>query len=315
MVRLADPGTAADQLTILAARGHRQELNATAAAVSAAVLTAWDDTDMDHVERSWLRQVARKVKALLTAGQLAAARRAVRYTQRQVQLRPDPPLPTAVVVPERLAGVTSDGRPLERLLVEPARTVRRLRREGRTLTEAELAGRVQLDMIVRTQIADASRVASGVEVTATPRMGYIRIASPTACSRCILLAGQWYPYSTGFLRHPRCQCSMTPCARDDAPGLTDSPMELFEGMSEEQQNRTFGRAGAQAIRDGADIYRIVNARQGLYTAQLGGRRVLATRAGSRVVRRRLRIMPETIYQVATDREDALRLLRANGFIR
>lgn len=313
MVRLADRGTPADQFTLQAAAAHRREMNGTAAAVSTAILAAWDDTDMDAVERSWLRQVARRVKAMLTAGQLLAARRSVAHVQRVMQIRPHPPTPTALVVPEAFAGSTSDGRPLEHLLVEPARTVRAARRAGRTLTEAELAGRVQLDMIVRTQVADAARVAAGVEVTATPTMGYVRIASPTACSRCILLAGQWYPYSTGFLRHPRCQCSMVPAARDDAPGLTDSPMELFEGMTEEQQNRTFGRAGAQSIRDGADIYRVVNARQGLYTAQVGGRQVLATRARSG--NRRLRIMPETIYRIAQDREDALRLLRAHGFIR
>lgn len=311
MVRLADRGSATDQLAVQAAQGHRREMNATAAAVSSAVLAAWDDTDMDSVERSWLRQIAGRVKAMLTAGQLIAARRSVSHVQRTMRSRVDRPTPVALVVPERLAGVTSDGRPLERLLIEPARTVREARRAGRTRQEASTAGRVQLDMIVRTQVADAGRVASGVEVTATPTMGYIRIAAPTACSRCILLAGQWYPYSTGFLRHPRCQCSMTPAARDDAPGMTDSPMELFEGMTEEQQNRTFGRAGAQAIRDGADIYRVVNARQGLYTAQVGGRQVLATRA----LGRRLRVMPETIYRVARDREDALRLLRVHGFIR
>lgn len=315
MVRLADRGTAADQIAVQAAGNHRREMNATAAAVSSAVIAAWDDIDADAAERGWIRQIARRVKALVEAGQLLAARRAVNYVQRTVRIRPDPPPVGAMVVPERLVGVASDGRPLETLLLQPAQTVDRARREGRSRREALDLGRIQLDMIVRTQVADASRVASGLEVTATPTMGYVRIASPTACSRCIILAGRWYRWSEGFLRHPRCRCVHVPSPRDDADGLTDSPMELFEGMTEEQQNRTFGRAGAQAIRDGADIYRVVNARLGLYTADVGGRQVLATRSAVKKVGRKVRIMPEAIYRVARDREDALRLLRVNGFIR
>ena len=315
MVRLADRGTGTDQLVVQAARNHRREMNATAAAVSSAVLTAWDDIDADRAERGWIRQIARRVKALVEAGQLLAARRAVTYVQRTVRMRADPPRVEAIVVPDSLVGVASDGRQLESLLMQPARTVERARQDGRRRREALDEGRVQLDMIVRTQVADASRVASGLEVTSTPTMGYIRIASPTACSRCIILSGRWYRWSEGFLRHPRCQCTHAPSARDDADNLVDSPMELFEGMTPEQQDRTFGRAGAQAIRDGSDIYRVVNARLGLYTADVGGRQVLATRSARKQVKRKIRIMPEEIYRVARDREDALRLLRVNGFIR
>ena len=40
-------------------------------------------------------------------------------------------------------------------------------------------------------------------------------------------------------------------------------MDRFNGMSEEEQDKVFGHADAQAIRDGADIYQVVNAHRGM----------------------------------------------------
>jgi hypothetical protein len=40
--------------------------------------------------------------------------------------------------------------------------------------------------------------------------GYERTVVLAACGRCILLAERLYRYSTGFLRHPRCDCQMKP---------------------------------------------------------------------------------------------------------
>ena len=46
-----------------------------------------------------------------------------------------------------------------------------------------------------------------------------------------------------------------------AHGLIDDPYEAFNNMSEAEQNRVFAKAGARAIRDGADIFQVVNARR------------------------------------------------------
>lgn len=122
--------------------------------------------------------------------------------------------------------------------------------------------------------------------------------------------------------------------------LTVNVAEYFDTLTEAEQNRIFTNAGAEAIRNGADINQVVNARRGMRTAQIGGRDVLVTLegttrrgwayrhltpanqrsadirlAGERYRRtRRPRLMPETIQQVAKDREDYLRLLRANGYL-
>jgi hypothetical protein len=110
-------------------------------------------------------------------------------------------------------------------------------------------------------------------------------------------------------------------------------------MSEQEQNKAFGKASAQAIRDGADIGQVVNARRGVATAAgPGGRRItyttegttkrglagrrmgdLAKQPGSRYRRTRsMRLMPETIYQEAArngwDRSEIVRQLERFGYI-
>lgn len=71
----------------------------------------------------------------------------------------------------------------------------------------------------------------------------------------------------------------------------------------------FGKAGAEAIRSGADMAAVVNARRGMYTAADGRK---YTREAA--TRRRLRLMPEQIFREAKDRDDAIRLLRLHGYI-
>ena len=100
------------------------------------------------------------------------------------------------------------------------------------------------------------------------------------------------------------------------------------------QEDIFTAAGAKAIRDGADINQVVNARRGMSTAQIAGRDVLVTsegttsrgfagallgdlekRGGRYRSSGRPRIMPDSIYAAADgDRDAAIRGLKANGFI-
>ena len=143
-----------------------------------------------------------------------------------------------------------------------------------------------------------------------------------------------------------------PAAENVAGELTTDPQAYFQSLSEAEQDRYFTSAGAQAIRDGADIGQVVNARRGMSTTVIGGRSVRVTREGvtrrgfagrqlieqrgsrrvaaetvtrrtsrgveertvQREVARGVRVMPETIYEVAEDRADAIRLLKANGFL-
>jgi hypothetical protein len=82
-------------------------------------------------------------------------------------------------------------------------------------------------------------------------------------------------------------------------------------MSAAEQDKVFTKAGAQAIRDGADPAKVVNARRGMQTAADG--RLYTTEAAGRTASR---LMPEQIYREANgSRDEAIRLLRRFGYIR
>jgi hypothetical protein len=108
------------------------------------------------------------------------------------------------LLPRSLSGVASDGRDLSTLLYQPAIAALRTIQRGGTPAKAMAAGRFTTDMIVRTQVTDAARVADGVALAARPQLqGWVRMLSLPSCSRCILLAGRRYGWSAGFQRHPR----------------------------------------------------------------------------------------------------------------
>jgi hypothetical protein len=205
---------------------------------------------------------------------------------------------------------------LETLLYQPAITALRKIGSGAEIRRAMSAGMLELDMIVRTQVADAGRVADGVAVTANREFtGYTRLLVPPSCSRCVILVGRTYRWNQGFQRHPRCDCRHIP-ATENAPDLATDPNAYFDSLSEADQDKTFTKAGAQAIRDGADINRVVNTRRGMYTA--AGKR-FTTEATTRRGRlpgqtRGPRLMPEQIYRETSDREEAIRLLRLHGYL-
>ena len=176
-------------------------------------------------------------------------------------------------------------------------------------------------MMVLTEIADAGRGAAGVQIAARPRVGYVRMLNPPSCSRCVVLAGRFYRWNQGFLRHPRCDCKHVPTMVTDqaeafAEGLIDDPYEAFKRMSEAEQNRVFTNAGAQAIRDGADMYQVVNARRGMkYRGAFTSEGTTKHGWAGQILRRgQKRMTPETIYRLNPNREQAVEALRAQGYI-
>ncbi len=164
----------------------------------------------------------------------------------------------------------------------------------------------------------------------------MRQISAGACSRCAVLAGRFYPYSAGFLRHPRCGCKNIPAREDLTDGLTTTPDEYFNSLNTAGQDKIFTRAGAQAIRAGADMSQVVNVYRrsaGMQFAQVSpikldarglkfttegttkrgvaGKAQLALRQNGP---QQMRPMPETVYRVARSHEDALRLLKLYGYV-
>lgn len=268
----------------------------------------WRQLDRGSIAASW-RALLPRALSLLVVAQTSAADAAGRYVA-DVADEYDLPDDAPQVVGTRFAGVASDGRDLASLLYRPAIVALTQIREGATPARATAAGRFTLDLISRTQVADAGRAADGVAIAARPQLtGYVRMVVGATCARCLILAGRRYRWNAGFNRHPRCDCRHVPVAEDVPDDVRTDPRAYFDGLDRAAQDRLLGVDGAQAVRDGADMAKVVNARRGMVTA---GGRVYTTEAAGR----RPRLMPEQIYLEARgDRDDAVRLLRLHGYVR
>jgi hypothetical protein len=232
------------------------------------------------------------------------------------------------------------------------------------LPEGELAGSVEVggDDLLYGEVAglprwDAPGATFGVET----REGYAsrgrdlleRLSSQVELDRVVELrrvewSGHVYSltsvegwHSANSLIVSNCDCVHLPTtlvARHQRRGFID-PESYFNSLSEGEQNRVFGLAGARAIREGADMGQVVNARRGMYTTTAYGRTVQATREGAtrrgafyRQERRRAidrglvgpsgrgfqlrtpRLMPEEIFRLADSRDEAIAMLRRFGYL-
>lgn len=222
---------------------------------------------------------------------------------------------------------------LEDTILSPAYKALRAIGHGYTVDRSMGIGLDNLLLRSQMQIADAARQAEGVAMTAAPtRMHYVRMLNPPSCSRCAILAGKTYRSQEAFNRHPGCDCRHIPVTEALAGEATTDPYQYFNSLSPEDQDRYFRRADAQAIRDGADIFQVVNARAETYSTEGGA---LATYYGT--TRRgywgsmqetrnrqgkerygvaiRERLMPEEIYKRSKgNREQSLRMLEDYGYI-
>ena len=308
----------------------------------------WRRVDPRRIRASW-KLVAGQMLALLVTAQQAAAEGAQDYVAAVVAEFGGRSEQEGKLNPAAFAGWAADGRSLESLLELPSITALTEIAAGVPEGHALERGRAQLLRMMSTEVADAGRSAVGASITTNRTCtGYVRVISPPACSRCIVLAGKIYGSAVAFKRHPHCDCVHEPTIRGRRRPHVD-PDEYFRGLSRPEQDRVFGKAGAQAIREGGDMFAIVNARRGVYTTDAYGRRVRATREGTtrrgafyrqeraavsartgiRFARDRIevrqglprfelrtpRLLPEEIYRLADNRDEAIAMLRRFGYFR
>jgi hypothetical protein len=175
---------------------------------------AWAQVDPARISETWAMQIPRLL-LLLTGGQHAAAVSADRYVTEVLVEQGLSPATEGRVDAAALAGVASDGRPLESLLAQPGITAKVALSNGYAIAYAMAAGGALAQLIAHTQVADAGRVADGVALTARRHTtGYVRMVVGKTCSRCIILAGRWYRWNAGFNRHPKCDCVGFPAAEN-----------------------------------------------------------------------------------------------------
>lgn len=291
------------------ALAHYAERKTVAGILSRLAGRVWAAVNPADLDGTWA-QAAPQMLLGLAGAQLTAAQSSDRYVRAVLAQQGADGAPIGKVNPAALAGIASDGRPLDSLLRNPITVVKAGIAGGASTERSMASGVANLDMIVRTQFADAGRAADHVALVAHRQAtGYVRMLVGKSCSRCVVLAGRRFQWNAAFNRHPRCDCIGVPAAEDAADDVRTDPRGYFDTLSRAEQDKTFTKAGAEAIRDGADIARVVNARRGMQTATDG--RLYTTEAAGR----RPRLMPEQILIEADgSRDEAIRLLRLHGYI-
>lgn len=368
-----------------------------------------------NIVREWVDSVGNQVYTLVAVAQKIAASDSEDYVRVVLDAMGYDLGDIPEIDYDLFAGIASDNRDLDSLLAGSVIRVRQHLRAGDTEEQAMIAGANYLEMVVKTQISDASRGADAVVLTVAddvraienrrpitsqpavdagrtgfgrpatrrptqrdqtppvftppaprtdpeferrlrdldparppgvaerplrpiirqpetppPRrttgpkvaVGWIRVLDPPSCGRCAVLAGRFYKWSDGFLRHPNCDCKHMPVTQPVAKGIVVDSQAYFDSLSEADQDRLFGRGEAEAIRNGADIAQVVNAtarRNGMYTADHGRRytREGTTRKGF-YGGRGSKVRRPTPWQIMKDsrgdREVAIEMLARYGYI-
>jgi hypothetical protein len=296
-----------------AAGKHYKAMQRLQALVVLAAADLWSEVSLSDLSGSWAAQVPLLVP-VLAGVQAKAAAAGASYGAQTLAGQGLYEAPDAFVDPGAFAGVASDGRSLEGLLYGPVPHVKTLIAGGMEPRQALRQGGKFLTTLTRTQVADAGRGAAGVDTATRRNTGYVRMLNPPSCSRCSILAGRFYRWNAGFDRHPKCDCvhvQTTAKAAAESEGLIHDPYEYFNSLSVEDQDRVYTRAGAQAIRDGGDIFQVVNSRRGM---KPGGITNEGTSRRGNFGRNGPRLTPEAIYAKGLSREATLKELERYGYI-
>lgn len=284
----------------------------------------WRRVDTDRIGESW-SQLITDGRPRIEALQYQAAVEGASYTGQTLAEQDGYEFPAGFVNPEAFVGYAPDGRELDGLLESPVVHARTALGRGASVDEAMRAGSMGLQLIGLTMVADISRQAASVDVAARPHVGFTRMLNPPSCSRCVILAGKYFEWNTGFERHPHCDCVHIPANEKQLTGaqmegLIQDPYEYFRSLDQSMQDRVFGKADAQAIRDGSDIFQVVNSRRGrsknkVFTLEGTTRRGNAAKGLKKGQRR---LTPDGIYDQARrfnlSREETLKLLETHGYV-
>ena len=240
---------------------------------------------------------------------------------------------------DSLAGTAGNGEPVDAVLsVAIIRGKQAILRGESTVSAQRIIGD-ELARRVASILSDTARTASLVSAKSrSPYAHYVRVLTPPSCGRCAVLAGQ-FSGKIAFERHPNCDC--TAAWSDDEGALAKHyayAEDYLNSLNDDDLQHVLGsRANARAWKDGADLNQLVNAyrkKGDVRVAQelYNGQRVKITYNGTtrrsvahyqmekaglvaRNQRATMRLMPESIYQIAGDNQAlALKLLRTYGWL-
>ena len=296
-------------------------------AADRAARRTWNRVDANNIQASW-KSISRDFLTLFSTIQTKSAETAIDASGMMLAEQGVYITPHALANPNAFAGWAPSGLDIASYFQSPVFAALHAIRTGSSPLEALEYGRNLLVMLTSLAVMDTARQAESLDITSRPKVGYVRVESASCCDRCMLLAGKWFRFNEGFLRHPHCHGRHVPCNQGMAKqqGWISDPMEGFKSLSREEQDKRFGANYAQAIRDGADIYQVVNSKRGMqrvgkgYTAlttsegttRYGWASMQYAQQSGRRMKRRLSI--DGIYSLTGgDREKTISALKANGY--
>ncbi|MEV8269143.1 hypothetical protein AB0P19_02275 [Microbacterium oleivorans] len=280
---------------------QQQQLIAVAAAENVTRMWAAMSNDFDT---SWAT-IAAPVTETVSAAQAAAAATGAGYVAAVLEETDVDAPAVATVAPRAFAGVAPDGRQLTTLLQGSTIRAKEGVAAGLAPELALAAAGGWLQDVVLDSVRSANRAAVAAAITVRPAVqGWVRMLNPPSCKFCITLAGKWFRWNEGFKSHTHCDCRHIPAQESAAGDLTVDPYAYFRSLDGKAQDRLFGKADAQAIRDGGDIYRVVNTRS----------RGLSTSRRSRKFGTPSRMTVDDVYAAVSSRDEAIRLLAREGYV-
>jgi hypothetical protein len=272
---------------------HRADLLRISGLLAKRVAALWSQMDINNLDGSWAR-VAPQLTRLVGAAQFAAAELTPAYIAALDRSYSFVPPPTRIV-PQAFTNVMGDGREVAPALYGAVTTTKELIGKGVPAANAFQSGASFLSIIASGALQDMARNADEVLSAGKGYTKYVRVIGGTACSRCAVLAGTYSATETAFQRHVHCCCSTCPIEfqgkeTSKVPGgFHEDPEAYFESLSAADQDRVFTKAGAEAIRQGADVAKVVNARRSAYgigytghSRTLGGVKVPITASRGRL---------------------------------
>lgn len=266
----------------------------------------------DNFDSSWAR-IGPAIADVVHAGRLATATAAAAYLPAVLAETGQRGAAYGAIAPEGFVTDAPDGRSVRGLLDETAIQAKMAVASGKTSSDALLQAGQWMSGTLLTVMADTGRAVVSADIAQRATItGYVRMLNPPSCRRCVILAGKWFRWNEGFLRHPKCDCRHIPSEENMAGDLTTDPYAYFKSLSPEDRTKIFGQIESRAIDSGADIYRVVNI--GHKTANGWTGRGLATAKGHLRYGTPSRMTVDDIFRVAGTRTNAIRLLEREGYI-
>lgn len=257
--------------TLEVARRYRGDLDRLSSQTLRLLLRLWRQVDARDISGSWSTLLP-DAAAVVGGAQLVAAEMADPYLTAL-----GGPAVSQRVAAESFVGELPGGGDVANLLYMPAIAAKQAIAAGRPVEQAIESAGQQMLLYAKTALADTGRLATTASMTAHHSTGYYRALQLPSCDRCAILAGRWYRYNAGFLRHPKCDCYHVPVWEADDSLIFDARKAIESG-----QVHGLSHEESYAITQlGANPAQVVNAKRGLYTAANGRRftREATTRQG------------------------------------